>query len=223
MLTQGRILMFKYARFHALYKVLQPFSAKMRARRSGQFIDIVKPNAGMRVVDLGGSPHIWRTISVPLDITLINLMQWDDHQQAMKSAPQHTFKFVEGDACAVQFPSGSFDFVFSNSVIEHVGNAEKQKAFANEVRRLALRHWVQTPAKSFPMEAHTGMPFWWYYPESVRSRFVKNWSEKLPAWTEMVTTTTFIERRTLQSYFPESQLLTERFAGFSKSYIMHKT
>ncbi len=129
---------------------------------------------------------------------------------------------AKGDACATQLEPNSFDLVFSNSVIEHVGDINKQTAFATEARRLAPRHWIQTPAKSFPIEAHTGMPFWWYYPKTTRTRIVKRWRAKLPDWTEMVEGTTFVEKRTLRSYFPESQLLVERFAGLPKSYVAWK-
>ena len=63
----------------------------------------------------------------------------------------HTFHVIEGDACSVeQFGDRSFDLVFSNSVIEHVGPPAKQAEFAHEVLRLGRSYWVQTPSKWFP-------------------------------------------------------------------------
>ncbi|NJK36721.1 MAG: class I SAM-dependent methyltransferase [Oscillatoriales cyanobacterium RM1_1_9] len=45
---------------------------------------------------------------------------------------------LEGDACEVlDFSDNSFDLVFSNSVIEHVGSLERQTVFAQNVQRLS--------------------------------------------------------------------------------------
>ena len=106
---------------------------------------------GMRVLDLGGTAAIWRLVDVPLDITILNLPGSVGELQGTG----HTMRAVEGDACDVaQFEDGSFDLVFSNSVIEHVGPEPKQRAFAAEVLRLGKAFWVQTPSKWFPVEAH---------------------------------------------------------------------
>ncbi len=43
------------------------------------------------------------------------------------------------------FKDKSYDIVFSNSVIEHVGNLEKQKQFADEVQRVGKSYFIQTP------------------------------------------------------------------------------
>jgi len=56
---------------------------------------------------------------------------------------------------------GEFDLVFSNSVIEHVGDFERMRQFVHEARRVAKSYWIQTPSKWFPIEPHCGMPFWW--------------------------------------------------------------
>jgi len=51
----------------------------------------------------------------------------------------------------------SFDAVYSNSTIEHVGDESRQALFAAAVRRLAPAYWVQTPSSHFPIEIHTGV------------------------------------------------------------------
>ncbi|WP_255695553.1 methyltransferase domain-containing protein [Rhodohalobacter sp. 614A] len=56
------------------------------------------------------------------------------------------FQYVQGDALDMHmFEDKSFDVVFSNSVIEHVGSFENQRRFADEVRRVGKAYWVQTP------------------------------------------------------------------------------
>lgn len=44
--------------------------------------------------------------------------------------------------------------VFSNSVIEHAGNYEKQKRMAAEMQRAGVHYYLQTPNKWFFMEPH---------------------------------------------------------------------
>lgn len=167
------------------------------------------------VLDLGGQPMIWDDVSVRLDITILNLPGIAQSHYVSK----HTIRYVEGDACSVTgFPDRKFDLVFSNSVIEHVGDKRKQLAFSKEVRRLGRSFWVQTPSRWFPVEAHCGMPFWWFYPDRLRRYLIDRWRAKVPAWTEMVAETTVIDRRDLENFFPEATIWTEQAFGLPKSY-----
>lgn len=77
--------------------------------------------------------------------------------------------------------SGARDRV-RDSCIEHVGPSMNQAAFAREVRRLAPSYYVQAPARGFSIEAHTGLPFWWYYPTGMRTRLIKRWQARRPAY-----------------------------------------
>jgi 2-polyprenyl-3-methyl-5-hydroxy-6-metoxy-1,4-benzoquinol methylase len=67
---------------------------------------------------------------------------------------------------AARSPSAarSFDIVFSNSVIEHVGDAESQQQFAHEIARVGRAYWVQTPNRRFPVEPHLLTPFLHFLP-----------------------------------------------------------
>jgi len=186
-------------------------------------------NESMSILDLGGKPRIWESVPLCLNLTILNLPgAVEDHENGVagsnlrSTATQHKIHYVEGDACDVQqFAGRSFDSVFSNSVIEHVGGGGKQEAFASEVRRLGKSYWVQTPAKWFPVEAHCGMPFWWFYPAPLRRHLIERWRKNLPAWTEMVEGTTILTKKQMQRLFPEATILTERFLGIPKSYIAY--
>jgi hypothetical protein len=184
-----------------------------------QQISILELKAGDRVIDLGGTCAIWEFVEAPLEITIVNLPGVDVRKPAQT---RHRFHFVAGDATALHFPDDHFDLVFSNSVIEHVGGEQKELAFACEVRRLAPAYYVQTPSIWFPLEPHTGIPFWWAMPQSTRNRILARWKSRLPAWTEMVEGTTVISRKKLQAYFPDGKLVTERIAGIPKSYSVYR-
>jgi SAM-dependent methyltransferase len=195
---------------------LNPFQLVMRRRRMASFVAFMEVRENAAVLDLGGQPMIWSTVNPKLNITILNLP--GIAQQHFSS--HHTITYVEGDACAVSgFGDDSFDIVFSNSVIEHVGDGKKQREFAREVMRLGRSYWVQTPSRHFPIEAHSGMPFWWHYPQWLQRYFISRWRRKLPSWTEMVEGTRVLDARELRNLFPNATLKTERFFGVPKSYI----
>lgn len=192
----------------------------MRSRRMAFFARTMGIRPGLRVLDLGGTSYNWQWLPVPLDITILNL---PGIMVDYAVAGPHRFHFVEGDATDMpHYADESFDIIFSNSVIEHVGGPERQAAFAREARRLGRAYYVQTPSKYFPLEAHTGLPFWWYYPESLKQRFYRKWEQSLPAWGEMVRGTTVLSAPTLRRFFPDGRLYVERVAGLPKSYTMFR-
>ena len=206
----------RYLRVKVFYALLDPFSRRMRERRMAKFEKWSPVRTGARVLDLGGSPGFWDAMNRPLDITILNLPG-----TLTPAGPSiHKFAAIEGDACHVDaFAARSFEIVFSNSVIEHVGPADSQEAFAREVRRLGSSYWVQTPSIWFPIECHTGMPFWWLYPKALQSFFLRRWKEKLPEWTSYIEQTRVLSKRRLQQLFPEATIEVERFLGIAKSYV----
>lgn len=206
----------RYLRFRIFGAVLDPFQTAMRRRRMRDFVRQMAPREMMSVLDVGGQPEIWRADELPpLDITILNLPGVAGRDEQRK----HQLRYVEGDGCDSGFADDSFECVFSNSVIEHVGNAERRARFADEVRRVGCSYWVQTPAKGFPIEAHSGMPFWWFYPQRLRRHLLDRWHAKLPHWAEMVEGTTVLSKAELQQLFPEATIRTERLLGIAKSYV----
>lgn len=209
----------KYIRIRAFTFFLGPFSERTRRRRMQSCVERMGLGEGLSVLDLGGQPMIWDTVPLRLNLTILNLPGI-----AVAHHPSHhAIRYVEGDACnAVELGDRSFDVVFSNSVIEHVGAPDKQAEFAHEVRRLGRSYWVQTPAKWFPIEAHCGMPFWWFYPAFVRRHFIQRWRRTLPDWARMVEETTVLTRSELRHLFPDGQILVERYFGIPKSYVVYR-
>jgi len=209
------------------YRLLPSVSTFSRRHLMRRFVRTLEIKPGTRVLDLGGTPWIWEHVSVPLDITLLNLpgsvSSGEFETLRSPSLRHHSLHFIDGDACNVaQFRDRAFDLVFTNSVIEHVGPPAKQAEFAREVLRLGESYWVQTPSKWFPIEAHSGMPFYWFYPEWLRAALLKSWQKRLPAWwTDYIGTTRVLSRRRMAELFPNGPTRAEYFMGFPKSYVSY--
>jgi hypothetical protein len=211
---------FSSLRLQSYYSLTRLVGSGTRTRRMDAFVRRMGITPDTRIVDLGGNPGIWNCVSQRLDITILNLPGMTEPD----SPTHHRMRFVEGDACDVpQFQAGQFDLVFSNSVIEHVGPEERQEAFAATVRRLAPRYWVQTPAIWFPLEAHTGIPFWWFYPQALRTAILRHWHEKLPAWSDSMADTRVLRRQRMEQLFPGAKIYVESLAGVPKSYAAYST
>ena len=81
------------------------------------------------------------------------------------------------------FPFGDkeFDWVFSNAVIEHVGDEQAQLQFINEMVRVSRNVFFTTPNKYFPIESHTNTIVRHWFDKSFYRWCKKNkpfWSEK---------------------------------------------
>jgi hypothetical protein len=170
------------------------------------------------IVDVGGTALNWSLIDCPAHVTLVNIDV--DHDE-----PPPGMTFAVGDGRRLDYADGSFDIVFSNSVIEHVGDFEDQRRFADEARRVGRGLWVQTPAKEFFLEPHLFTPFIHRLPKETRSKLVRNftvrgWIERPgPETVEELVAVRLLGRDEMTSLFPDCRILEERFLGMTKSYV----
>lgn len=114
----------------------------------------------------------------------------------------------------VQYPGGrfpfrdkEFDWVFSNAVIEHVGDDNDQVQFVNEMMRVGRKVFFTTPCKYFPVESHTNV-FFLHWNNSV---FYK-WCSKNKPWCNKDTVYLFSTKR-LNSIMKQTN---------ARSYLMRK-
>lgn len=199
---------------------------RFRRRRFTLFKSLIAPlPRPLRILDVGGTESFWEQMgcsaSDELEITLLNLQAEPVRLPFVRS--------LSGDARDLSaFGDQSFDVVFSNSVIEHVGDRPDQRRMADEVRRVGRRYFVQTPARSFPIEPHFLFPFFGALPDSVRVFLVRRldlgWYKKIPdraAAVEFLRGFQLLNRRELLELFPGSALEREKLCGLTKSYIVH--
>ncbi len=174
-----------------------------------------------RILDVGGTPYNWNLMAYEDPVTLLNIRIPEN----VHKYPQN-FTFVEGDGTDLPYRDEEFDIVFSNSVIEHVGSMADQKRFANEVRRVGKKIWIQTPAKSFFFEPHYLTPFVHWFPKAWQKRTlrysVRGLSEK---WSQeevnrMVDDTRLLTHQEIKLLFPDCHVRREYFLFLTKSYIV---
>ena len=80
--------------------------------------------------------------------------------------PEYAYVQVKRDA-PLPFDDQSFDLVFCNAVVEHVGSREKQRRFIAELLRVGRRAFITTPNRRHPIEFHTVTPLLHYLPPRV--------------------------------------------------------
>ncbi len=89
---------------------------------------------------------------------------------------QHAYpgvRYVKGDGRSLPFADGSFDYVHSSAVLEHVGNAFQQMAFIAEARRVARKGvFLTTPNRWYPIEFHTVLPVVHWLPPKIFRRIL---------------------------------------------------
>src|ERR1700750_2509155 len=117
-----------------IHRVYSQIFRVWRAKRGDVFLRRVQPTKEKTILDVGGYPFFWTSAPCPVSrIDTLNLHKVPFDQSQF---PHHNIRVLEGNGCALPFSENSYDIVFSNSVIEHVGNWERQQEFAREVRRV---------------------------------------------------------------------------------------
>lgn len=194
---------------------------KFRQVRFQNFLERLQVTAQDKILDVGGYQHFWEGSNLEKNVTILNI-----------ELPQQLpppFTWVQGDACAMtMFQDQQFDIVFSNSVIEHVGDMARQQLFAQEVQRVAKKYWVQTPYKHFPIEPHFVFPFYQYLPRQSRNFIAKVWPF---SFAKMLNLDPIAEaehiwllgKRDLRTLFRNAELYHENFMGLTKSLIVYRT
>ncbi len=202
---------------------LAALSRAFRRRRMERFVRACGITAETTVLDIGGTPDCWDLAPVRPRLVLLNTPRAKDDLAGADS-------WVAGDGRALPFRDGAFDLVFSNSVIEHVGDAASQQRFAREVARVGRAYWVQTPNRWFPVEQHLLTPLLHWLPKSWQRAL----APRFTVWAALthptpdrhrfyiehfLTDIRLLSARQLAALFPGARLIRERFCGVTKSLI----
>src|SRR3954451_21569115 len=130
-------------------RIASPIAARARRRRHERLVALTGITPQSRILDVGCGRLGLRGLAPGLDITGVDVVD----------RPDYPGPFVRADATAqLPFEDDAFDLAYSSSVIEHLPR-DRRAADADEIKRVARGHWIQTPAFSFPLEPHALLPF----------------------------------------------------------------
>ncbi|MGA2624069.1 MAG: class I SAM-dependent methyltransferase [Bacteroidota bacterium] len=178
-----------------------------------------------RILDVGGTELFWEQMGfideTDVEVVLLNL--------SSVRVSRANFTSVAGDARDMrQFREQEFDVVFSNSVIEHVGDFDRQLKMAGEIMRVGKRYFVQTPNKHFPIEPHFLFPYFQFLPVRVRVFLVRHfslgWVDRTPdreAAGVLVRSVRLPSASEMKKLFPQSTLYREKVLGLTKSFVAY--
>jgi len=192
-----------------------------RSRRMRFFYRTFQPKPETTVLDVGGREFNWGLMPFAPKVTILNISHQGEHSGR--------FEWVIADARQLPFPDQSFDIVYSNSVIEHLGDTEDQRRFAAECRRVGRSYFIQTPNRNFPIEPHVLTPFIHWLPKNWQARLLRNFTvwgwitrPDAEAQARFLNTTRMLSGRELQALFPDASIRRERLLGLTKSFIALK-
>jgi len=201
-----------------LFRLHRPIARYFRRKRLRQFWQRFRISPETRVLDLGGYAYYWHFLDEAPAVTIVNL------EPPVEGAD--SFNWVVADATRLPFRDNAFEIVFSNSLVEHIVHDDGRKAFADEVRRVGKRYYVQTPNRWFPVEPHLMTPLIHFLPMRLQRKLVRNFTvwgwimrESHAESSRYLDLTKLLDRAEFQRLFPGAGILRERFLGFTKSFI----
>jgi hypothetical protein len=209
-----------------LFELFQTISKRRRSARKDWFNRIVRVAPNWKILDIGCGEN-FRSPWFGHSSNVIGIdLRW------VSGGMKAYERFVCGDACHLPFPDQAFDFVYSNSLIEHLPSREHQRRFASEVNRVGRHFWIQTPNTDFPVDPHYLLPFFQHLPENWQKRTAYKLSGSWLIGGYYITrgwdvsqyefeTVLGLNSRQLRALFPSARLLHHRFVGLSQSIIAY--
>lgn len=214
------------------YKDPNSMSYKFRAKRFANVRPLIEKilneKGECRICDIGGTEYYWEIFGdfgndSRLKIDLFNLEKVEVTNKNYKSYAADATDMSEID-------DNSYDFVHSNSVVEHVGNWWQMKKMANNVRRIAPSYFVQTPNFWFPLEPHFRFIGFQFLPLQLRAFVLNNFNVgfcgKIDSYDEALGHIDYVQlldTKQMQILFPDAQIKHEKFIGLNKSIMAYKS
>jgi SAM-dependent methyltransferase len=199
-----------------------------RQRKLELFYKTMTPSGRTKVLDVGAevNPHDDRGLQ------LIDSYSWKSNISAINLSFEHIScikgRYPEidarvGDACELPWSDKYFDIVYSNAVIEHVGDLQKQKKLAAEIMRVGKRWFVTTPNRWYPFEFHLRLPFVTWLPGHSYlwvGRFISyNHIRKKYVFGVKHSGTRLLTKKELAQCFPGSEIIKQRVTFMAETLI----
>jgi len=164
-------------------KLAYCLSGQNRRKKFDYFMQVFSPDATTQILDVGAAEDefsetdnlLERLYPHPGNLTVLGI---DPYRKFRERYP--AVRALVYDGREFPFPDQSFDLCWSNAVLEHVGNRDRQILFLKEIRRVARNAFVTTPNRFFPVEVHTRTPLLHLLPKPAFERYLhwvgKGWA-----------------------------------------------
>ena len=198
--------------------LIAPLHRKYRMQKCDLFFKSLEPQPGDSMLDVGGGAGVTGEFAglyrYFCEVHVVILCSQEFAGEGFGNV-----RFVIGDGCSLPFPNRSFDWVFSNAVIEHAGGAERQKQFAGEIQRVARReYFVATPNRNFPLDPHTLLPFYQFLSPRLQRRVCRfspgYWREYEPL--------DLLSQHDLSNLFPGSEVRKTGMAALPNNLVAYR-
>ena len=152
-------------------KIQTKYSFILRDSKKREFFRLLHPSSSDTLLDVGGNVGIRGLSSIRSYFRKSFVLDLDEEAMHVVKRQNNAIPIV-GDGCFLPFRDKSFDFVFSNAVIEHIPKGMRLN-FAPEIERIARKgYFVITPSFWFPYEPHYQLPFGQFLPENLKKQMV---------------------------------------------------
>ncbi len=199
-----------------------------RERKYQTFLALFAPQPEETILDVGfndqeygpSDNYLEKKYPYPERITALGLKKDErSGEEFSRRYPAVTTRVYSGGC--FPFADKQFGIVWSNAVLEHVGDWGKQGEFLREIRRVGRHAFITTPNRNFPIEVHTRTPFLHFLPTSIFHAYLrligKNWATgdymNLRCRRELIR---LLEEAGITDY----QIISNRLFGFTLDFII---
>ncbi len=210
-----------------IYSMYAAFSFSFRRKRMKIFVNLFNPLKGKRILDVGGNVFNQFLPKHKPKLTVLNIK----FPKELGLYEKNNVEFILGNGLCLPFKDNSFDIIYSNSVIEHLGTWKNQMQFAKEIIRVGKNIFIQTPNKYFFIEPHLLTPFIHYLPKRIQRKLLRNFTiwgliarpSQQYCMDHIINEIRLLSCNELRRLFPSCHITRERFVFFTKSfYIVRK-
>jgi hypothetical protein len=168
-----------FGRGHWLTSVQVRMSVAARRRMFARWRDYAGDVAGRSVLDVGSTPDRERQDSncmIPwfeAHGLLVSLYSPENILNLAEAFPRATIVPSAGFGTPIPVRDGSFSWVASSAVLEHVGGPVAQVAFVRECARVANGLFLTTPNRWHWLEFHTKLPLLHWLPRPLHRALLR--------------------------------------------------
>jgi SAM-dependent methyltransferase len=195
-----------------------------RNRKWVKFHEEINPLSTDKILDVGFSDHEYSPVDNYLEKNypfpeMITALGIDKPDEFRIHYPK--VKVIQYSGNKFPFEDNEFDICWSNAVIEHVGNKEKQITFIKEIKRVSRIAFITTPNKYFPIELHTRTPFLHLLPKNMFDQYLRRIGKSWATGDYM----NLLTKNDLCNLFSladihQYRIIPNRFFGFAMDFVM---